>query len=140
MTVLSSINSPRSTITTAWMEPIKASAAVESAMRASQQTSRSASTKQVSEPEDKTNCFTACISWPVKFLNNAAIPAFQMGKRALKRHIAMFLFGETPYACQIRATGINVLVLCSLAYVFLESITLTFIPANANFAASLVGA
>lgn len=77
--------------------------------------------------------------WPVQFAKKKAIPFYRSARTTLKQHMTTLLFGQSPYACKIRMTGINLMVLFSFIYLFLEVIALAFLPARADFAVAVVG-
>lgn len=120
------------------MEQVKSPAAVDAATRAARQTSRSEFEKETSEKEDKPSWIAAGLSWPVDFAKNTVVPLIRKGRLTAKEQIAFILYGSSPYSCKIRATGINLLVLCSFVYLFLEVIALAFLPASADFAVAII--
>jgi len=127
---------------TAWMEPITSPIAVESATRAALQTGSSEAKNEDSEKEDKVSIFhrlSVVLAWPVHFANETAIPLFRLARAKAKTEIALILFGSNPYSCKIRATGINLLVLCSFIYLFLDVITLAFFPPEADPYVAVIG-
>lgn len=119
------------------MEPIKSIQGIEAAMRAASQTSREV---PVSPADDDSNPFCSRIlKWPAKFLKQVAIPCYTSLRAKTKHHVKLLLFGQSPYTCKIRATGINFLVACSSVYLFLEVVSLSFFPADADFPVAVVG-
>jgi hypothetical protein len=120
------------------MERIKSPAAVDAATRAARQTSRSEFEKDTSEKEDKTSWISAALTWPVDFAKGTVIPMLRKARSTAKEQVALILYGSNPYSCKIRATGINVLVLCSFTYLFLEVIALAFFPPSADFAIHVI--
>ena len=133
--------SSASSIITVWMEQFKLPESLEFALRAALTTSRS-----VTVEDHATNEYTgfewisAVLSWPVHFSKVTFIPWYKRNRSILKAHVAHMLYGDSPYACRMRVTGINLLVLCSLVYIFLEIIALAFFPASADNALAVVGA
>jgi hypothetical protein len=120
------------------MEQIKSPAAVDAATRAARQTSRSEFEKETNEKEDKTSWITTALTWPVDFAKGTVVPLLRTARSTAKEQIALLLYGSNPYSCKVRATGINVLVLCSFTYLFLEVIALAFLPASADFAVHVI--
>lgn len=51
---------------------------------------------------------------------------------ATRRHGQLFLNGMKPYACSIRITLVNLLVLCSLWYMFIDQARLAFFPPSSD--------
>ena len=123
------------------MEQIKSPIAVEAATRAAQQTTRSELEKETWEKEVKsTNSLTAILRWPAAFANDVIIPLGRAAKTKAKYHVELLLFGNSPYSCQIRATGVNLLVFCSATFLFLESLSLAFFHPSSDYAVAAVGA
>ena len=122
------------------MEPIPTIAGIEAATRAARRTSRSVAEKQDGDSEDRISCIRTVFLWPVEFASDVLIPLLLSARAATKRQITLVLFGRSPYACWIRATGINILVVCSFIYLFLDVINLAFFSAESDLAVAVVGA
>ena len=122
------------------MEKVKSPIAVEAAIRAAQQTARSALEKEPTEKEVKISNLTAKLRWSVVFANDVVKPLGRAVKEKAKEHVEMILYGRSPYLCQIRATGVNLLVCCSATYLFLEALALAFFSPSSDFAVAAVGA
>lgn len=58
-------------------------------------------------------------------------------RRKLKAQATLALNGIRPYSCSMRVTGINLLVLCSTWYMFIDQMRLAFFPPGADFAVSV---
>lgn len=122
------------------MEPIKSPIAVEAATRAAQQTTRSELEKETCEKEVKVSNMATMLKWPVVFANDVVKPRCRSAKKKAKEHVELILYGRSPYSCQLRATGVNLLVCCSATYVFLEALALAFFPPSSDFAVAVVEA
>jgi hypothetical protein len=57
---------------------------------------------------------------------------------ATSRHGRLLLNGMKPYACSIRITVVNVLVLCSIWYMFIDQARLAFFPPSSDDALAVV--
>lgn len=122
------------------MEPLKSVAGIEAAMRAALQTSRSSIEKTSQEKDKETNtCLSIMMGWPATFLREKMIPFYRNSRAKAKVHVEHLLYGNNPYSCKIRTTGINLLVACSFVYLFLEAISLAFLDPQADFALAIVG-
>lgn len=121
------------------MEPIKSIGAVEAATRAAHQTSRSEFEKETSEKEDKVSWISVAMQWPVKFMRETVVPMIRRVRASAKHQVTMILYGSNPYSCKLRATGINLLVICSFMYLFLEAIALAFFPSASDFTVAVIG-
>lgn len=126
-----------------WMEPIDSPAGLEAALAASKQTMQAVT----DEPEDDEIgmcarvwfCLSDVLSWPVRYTKSAIVPFYRSTRYAAKKQVTHVLYGDSPYACRVRMTGVNLLVLCSIIFVFIEAFSLAFLPASLDFAASVVG-
>eukprot|EP00537_Pseudo-nitzschia_pungens_P011753 CAMPEP_0172392138 /NCGR_PEP_ID=MMETSP1061-20121228/8357_1 /TAXON_ID=37318 /ORGANISM="Pseudo-nitzschia pungens, Strain cf. pungens" /LENGTH=1303 /DNA_ID=CAMNT_0013122921 /DNA_START=516 /DNA_END=4427 /DNA_ORIENTATION=- len=56
----------------------------------------------------------------------------QRVRMAAKVRLKQFLHGEVPFSCKVRCTGINLLVLCSTLFLFLQVVQLGWMPAHAD--------
>ena len=66
---------------------------------------------------------------------------YQLGASAhaaTSRHGRLFLNGMKPYACAIRITAVNVLVVCSTWYMFIDQARLAFFPPSSDDALAVV--
>lgn len=66
---------------------------------------------------------------------------YQLGAKALastRSHGGLFLNGSSPYACSIRITLVNILVICSIWYVFIDQARLAFFPPSSDHAVAIV--
>jgi hypothetical protein len=119
-----------------WMEPVADPGGIEAASRAARKTVRSTQDKP-EEILEETGVFHECmdvlidaLSWPHDYFVSTLAPLYKRLRSALKRLVTQLLFGESPFSCKLRVTGINLLVLCSLAFLFFEVINLAFLPAE----------
>jgi hypothetical protein len=125
----------------AWMEPLTALRGIEAATRAARQTGRSDDARESSKRE--AGGFTArlldFLGWPVKFVKSTLVPMYHRARAVAKEQVKHVLFSDAPFYCQIRVTGINFLVLCSCIYLFVQVITLAFLPASFDFGMAVLG-
>lgn len=127
-----------------WMEPINEPAALEAAERAARRTGRSAARDAEEEHPSGvwsscTDCGKAIVSWPARFAKTKVVPAYTMVRTKTKEQVAHVLYGDSPFACKIRLTIINLLVICSFVYLFIEVAALAFFPANWDFVVAVIG-
>ena len=120
------------------MEPIKSSVGIEAALRAALQTSRTAVETEIKPKDDPNPWCSALLAWPAKFLKETMVPFYRRTRATCKRHVTSLLYGNSPYACKLHATGINLLVSCSFIYLFLEVVSLSFFSADTDFAFAVV--
>lgn len=123
------------------MEQCKLPESLEFALRAALTTSRSVIVEEHTTKEyTGFEWISAVFSWPVLFWKMTVIPWYKRNRSILKAQVAHMLYGDSPYACRVRVTGINLLVLCSFVYIFLEVIALAFFPASVDNTLAIVGA
>jgi hypothetical protein len=121
-----------------WMEPLKDQAGSEAAYRAAKRTFRSQSDREVEMMEDSGyirdifGCLMEAVAWPAYFFRNSILPGYRTMHMIAKIRVSQMLYGDSPFACRIRVTGINFLVFCSVAFLFLEVANLAFIPPHVN--------
>jgi hypothetical protein len=128
-----------------WMEPLTDPYAIDAASRAAKKTVRSTQDK----PEDvleETGFFHDCmdmfvdiLSWPHDFFVSTLLPFYIRLRSGLKRIVTLLLHGDAPFSCKLRVTGINLLVLCSMAFLFLEVINIAFLPADLDDIMAIIG-
>jgi len=56
----------------------------------------------------------------------------------LKRQAHAFLYGRSPYTCSMNITTINIIVLCSIWYMFIDQARLAFFPTSSDGRLALV--
>lgn len=129
-----------------WMEPIKDPVGIEAAMRAAGRTVRSTQDKPIEKEEERnfvavaSDCLMDAISWPSDFAVNVLKPFYRQQRANAKQSVTKLLYGTSPFACKLRITGINLLVGCSLIFLFLEVVNLGFFPARWHDEVAIVGA
>lgn len=117
-----------------WMEPLSDPTGVEAAYRAAKRTFRSQSDQVVEMMEetgyihDLFGCLMDAVAWPAFFFRNSILPGYRTMRMRAKIRVSQVLYGDSPFACRIRVTGINFLVVCSLVFLFLEVANLAFVP------------
>jgi hypothetical protein len=128
------------------MEPVNDPVAIEAAAQAAALTLRSAQDKPIEEEDengyfqDFVDCLVDSMSWPADFAQSTLIPWYRKQRETTKQDVTSILYGDTPFSCKIRVTGINILVLCSLLFLFLEVANLAFLPASVDHEVAVVGA
>jgi len=129
---------------TGWMEPLNDPAGIEAATRAAKLTLKSAQDKPIYTKEESgylhgaRDFFFDFVSWPTNFSRSTILPWYQPQRSNLKQTMTRLLHGDSPFACRVRITGVNFLVFCSTAFVFLEVIYLGFLPAKYDKQFSIV--
>ena len=89
-------------------------------------------------------CFI-CL-WPFLFCYDCFVYAigarlFRMWRvifKFMRRQAKLFLNGMKPYECSARITMVNVVVVCSIWYMFIDQARLAFFPANADFTVACI--
>ena len=128
-----------------WIEPLNDPVGIEAAARAAKLTVKSAHDKPVETLEEIGYLFGArdllldFVSWPADFFRSKLRPWYQHHRANAKRLVTLLLYGDSPFACRVRITGINLLVFCSTTFLFLEVVKLGFIPAQYDKELSIVG-
>lgn len=128
-----------------WMEPLNDPVGITAAAKAAKTTFRSVSDKEVEMMDDSGYIQDAigrlwdALSWPSKFFHDSFLPWYHEGRAASKLRIAQVLYGDTPFSCKIRITGVNFLVTCSLVFLFLEVTNLAFFPSGYDKEVTIVG-
>lgn len=56
----------------------------------------------------------------------------------LRKRAVLILNGEEPYACQIRWTAVNFVVLCSVWYMFIDQVRLAAFPPESDHALAII--
>ncbi|KAG7349730.1 adenylate cyclase family protein [Nitzschia inconspicua] len=128
-----------------WIEPLTDPEGIAAAFMAARKTVRSTQDKP-EEVMEETGLFQGCmdtcldiLSWPSDFVASTLLPFYRRLRLATKLLVTQLLLGEAPFSCKIRITGINVLVLCSIIFLFLEVIKLAFLPAEFDDEIAIVG-
>jgi hypothetical protein len=127
----------------AWMEPITDSDGMEAALRAAQRTGLSA--EDDIESEEEFGILVTCglrlldvEAWCIECFKTQVVPFYQRMRAAAKEQVGHMLYGDRPFACRMRFTGVNMLVSCSFVFLFLEQVVLAFVPARMDFAFTVV--
>jgi hypothetical protein len=75
------------------------------------------------------------------FVNAVGKPIYRLGAKAYantRRQGQLFLNGMKPYSFSIRITAVNLLVLCSAWYMFIDQARLAFFPPSSDDAVTIV--
>lgn len=128
-----------------WMEPLNDPEAIVAATLAAAKTMRSSLDTPIEEEDehgyfqDFIDCFLDSISWPADFAQSTLIPWYRKQRENTKRQVTSVLYGDAPFSCRVRITSINILVFCSLLFLFLEVFNLAFLPARADHEVAVIG-
>lgn len=128
-----------------WIEPLNDPAGVEAATRAARLTVRSAQDKPIEQLEengylqDAWDLLLDVVSWPADFSRMILLPWYRRQRTNAKQRVTGLLFGDDPFACKLHVTGINLLVLCSFMFLFMEDVNLAFLPPSYDHDVSIVG-
>jgi hypothetical protein len=128
------------------MEPLNDPEGIEAASRAAKKTVRSTQDKPMEEEEESgyfqnaVECFMDTIAWPAEFFRSTMLPWYHMQRLNAKLQVTKLLYGDAPFACKVRVTGINLLVFCSFVFLLLEVVNLAFFPATFDKEVAIVGA
>jgi hypothetical protein len=126
-----------------WLEPIKDLAAIEAAIYAAHRTTRSAA-----EDDDHVvrhdglfqqvvMVLSGCVLWPAHFARTTLRPFYRDFRLCAKEIATSTIHGEKGFAYRVSCTSINVLVLCSFTYLFLEPISLAFLPCDYDYGVAI---
>jgi len=110
-----------------WMEAIADETALQAALRASKRTTK---TKQVITKE-QVNDHT--------WYTERFVPWVRRTRASSKRLLEDILHGKGDYVVRLRFTGINLLVLCSLVFLFLDTISLAFLASSSDKIVAIIG-
>ena len=138
------------------MEPLRTARGEAAALRAATDSQRHKSDRNLSSQFDdqqqgkKENifvkaCLCACINpirWLLEFLGRVVGTRMKrFGASAMaftKRQARLCLNGAVPYKIELRLTGVNMLVLCSFYYVFIDQARIAFFPPSADHTVAIV--
>lgn len=121
-----------------WMEPIRNYDDIEVAMKAAKHSKNSAAENEGKDKE-RVSLLWSLLACPLYYFDEVVRPFYKESRQATKVFLAHMLHGDHKYACNIRFTGINFLVLCSVAYLFLDVVVLAFVDAEHDHVAAIVG-
>jgi hypothetical protein len=71
-------------------------------------------------------------------LGERFLQCFHLATLAGKQQGQLLLNGVKPYACSVRLTAVNLLVLCSTWYMFIDQARLAFLPRGADESLAIV--
>ena len=117
---------------------MKSPIAIEAATRAAEQTTRTHVFLPTRKKEEPIFAFQSLLIWPVKAFEEYILPFSKAARTKIKEQVSLILLGKHPYACELRATSVNILVICSATYLFLDSISLAFFPPSSDFAVAVI--
>lgn len=128
-------------LTAEWMELLRNREGQEAALAAAKQTGRLQQRDKEAKESKKSSLLVwlrNVFMWPGQFAKTSLIPFYQKGRKASKEQISHMLYGDSPFACNFRVTGVNLLVLCSTWYLFVEVIRHAFLPASWDYSLTVV--
>lgn len=127
------------------MEPLNDPVGIAAAAKAAKKTFRSVSDKEIEifddsgYMQDALGCLCDALSWPSEFFHATFLPWYHRLRVSTKIRVAQLLYGDSPFSCKFRFTGINVLVICSLVFLFLEVANLAFFHPGFETEVTIVG-
>lgn len=104
----------------------------EAAMRAAQRTSRS----QAEIKEDIVKQQRSLLLTPWRCIESTLLPWFRRTRATAKIMAENLVTGKPGWACRVHVTVINLLVVCSFVYLFIEAFAIAFLPPSLDFAAA----
>lgn len=117
-----------------WMEPLPPFAENwEAARRAAVRTRRSQSEAQQDVANKQKRTLLLLTPW--RLIQSTLLPWYGRTRASVKVVAENIVMGKPGCACRIQITCINLLVLCSFVYLFIETFTVAFLPASMDFAA-----
>jgi hypothetical protein len=115
-----------------WMEPLPPFADNwAAAHRAAGRTVRS----QSEVKEDNVKQKNMILLTPWRLIQSTLMPWYRRMRASTKVLAENIVMGKPGWACRIHFTCINLLVMCSFVYLFIEPVTLAFLPAYLDYAA-----
>jgi len=81
--------------------------------------------------------FVAAATWTNMHIGKPAGTFVRNQYTSLLQQANLFLNGLRPYYCSSRITGVNMLVMCSMWYLFVDQLRLAFFPASTDFAVAV---
>lgn len=121
-----------------WMQPIRNEEDIEIAFIAAKKCRRSELENQGVE-KPVVSSIRKWFDYPINYVEKKLIPSYQMTRNVTKVYISQILRGDNKFTCDISFTGINLLVLSSFIYYFLEVFVLVFIRPEHDQKAAIVG-
>lgn len=118
---------------------------IEAASSAAKRTVRSAQDRPIEDVEepgylqDAWGCLRDMLSWPADFSRSTLLPWYRQKRTNAKQQATQLLYGDAPFSCKVRVTGINFLVICNFIFLFLEVINLAFLPARYDQGIAILG-
>jgi len=128
-----------------YMEPIRDEAALEVALRAAERTERAHEAKLLHGEEDDgpkslwQRGSDACSMFWMRAVLQRVVPFYTKSRNSAKTFVAHMMHGDHGFAINFRCSSINLLVLCSLIFLFLDVVTLTFFSDEWDRPAAIVG-
>ena len=127
------------------MEPLNNPDGIEAASLAARRTVRSSQDKPIEEEEDTgfihevVDVLVDALAWPADFVRTTLLPWYRNQRINAKKTVTNLLYGDSPFACKVRVTGINILVSCSFIFLFLEVVNLGFLAGHFDKEIAILG-
>lgn len=128
-----------------WMAPIRDPDGLSAAYAAAHWTEEYQAEHLAAQSEERQNLWLRCcgsvrmaLVWPA-YMVSRAVPVLREFRARLKLVTRQLIHGEPGFGCRWRCTGINFLVMCSLVYLFLDVLSLAFLPAEYDRSIAIVG-
>lgn len=127
-----------------WMEPLRSARGEAAARRAATEFMKGSTNEQhlaqIRESGHSTRGLLYKIATPFTCLFNGfhhivvsrLLPWFQVAKQVSQKNGRLFLNGMDPYSWSVTFTMVNLLVICSTWYMFIDQVRLAFFPPSAD--------
>jgi len=120
------------------MEPIRNEEAIEVALRAAQLTARDYRDRLERDDEHKSLWHRSSESFG-HFVEKRVVPFYSKTRNSAKIVVKRMMNGDHGYSINFRFSSINFLVLCSLIFLFLDVVTISFFTVDWDQTAAIVG-
>ena len=117
----------------AYMEAIGDEDAVEVALRAAQRTEKE------TKPSGRVEHERRCSEWYRHWVEELLVPWYRRKRMSAKTFVKHMMNGDHGYAINLSFTSINLLVLCSFIFLFLDVLTISLLSAEWDSASAVVG-
>ena len=117
----------------AYMEAIRDENAVGVALRAAQRTERE------TKPSGRVVHERRCSEWYRHWVEEIMVPWYRQKRMSAKAFVKHILNGDHGYAIKLSFTSINLLVLCSLIFLFIDVLTISLLSAEWDNGVAVVG-
>lgn len=116
-----------------WMLPLTSEEGIRAAQGAAEINRRTLSEEaQVASPR------ASRLSRSFELGRYRAVTRYRAARLGAKVRLAKLLYGDDPFSCTPRFSGVNFLVLCSAYYMFIDNLRLASFPAEADWSVMVV--